>query len=93
VRKLLIVNSIETDKAGIKLSSKFLISTLMISQLGINRCPILGDFGKKGCGIELAVLATAPTWEWGCKASTEDIFWLSGKRNFADLRGKLTLRM
>jgi hypothetical protein len=67
VRKLLIVNSIETDKAGIKLSSKFLISTLMISQLGINRCPILGDFGKKGCGIELAVLATAPTWEWGAR--------------------------
>jgi hypothetical protein len=27
----------------------------MISQLGINFCPILDDFRKKGCGVGLAV--------------------------------------
>ena len=54
-----------------------LIELPMIGQLGIKRCPILDNFGKKGRG--LAVLALAPTavpsresdgWQKMCKLAS-----------------------
>jgi hypothetical protein len=41
----------------------------MIGQFGINRCPVLDNFGKKGAWVVLAVFGA-----WN------DLFWLPGDK-------------
>jgi hypothetical protein len=49
----------------------------MIGQLGIKRCPILDNFGKKGVG--LADLALAATAVPGCDTALYILFRVVGR--------------
>jgi hypothetical protein len=49
----------------------------MIGQLGIKRCPILDNFGKKGVG--LAALALAATAVPGCDTALYILFRVVGR--------------